>query len=33
MTPIEMDALGDEDFAAMVRLIEREAKQQAAGRS
>lgn len=27
MTPTEMDELGDEDFAAMVRLIEREAEQ------
>ena len=28
MTPDELDALGDEDFAAMVRLIERDAQQQ-----
>jgi hypothetical protein len=26
MTPDELDALDDEDFAAMIRLIEREAQ-------
>jgi hypothetical protein len=32
MTPTEMDALGDEDFAAMVRVIEDAKREQAAGR-